>query len=707
MRDEKKIYEYIKEIAEYSVKNNETISRADVAYILRSDKKVKCSDGAELSGVIYRAYKAFDSSEAIQKAIVTNNGTMSLVDQYELNAQLEVGNTTEALSLVQDDLNTTNDFINEAKRSVNDAFSIELASDLNSLHKWLQGTNGIDTIRTKSSALMQNYGKMVDGYVNAELSVKNIIHDFVELRNGVQSVFLQYSNALVDVFGDAIKVVAPKLFDFDSIQWLDVNAMQKQIQLDFNKLDENCTLLLGEIADHYQKTVDQLPVWMKMNKAIGPKGGIYGTLVMGVLSYLHHWMDAQEKTVQMQREYIEFESSIKKDRQQINSDLLRLATIHKVLNDLYIPKADAFLRLCNNVLSDDLQKLLDSLYTGGLETIKQEREAILKRLADLESSINDHMENIALYDSQLIEWQGMLDSQKENYDRVINEKPIEPGVLKRVFTLGMAQKNYQKDFAEWNEQNGRFVSAYEETIMDVYEGSEDKKSHMEQLKKDKAEYEACKNQLKAFREKITEQLECSPQQKLEILKNLKNLISLLQAGKSIMESKLDDRLVQATSETNIAPLSAEVENNLRQFAKSVFEEIKEEGGSISHALLKDFDLSEEDVAVEMDQSLSDTVAKATELVKNWSYLQTEQMKSQLEDAVYRQEMERMKQEFQSTMATIDKKNKVLLEVLKRANTATDVDTLRNALVDLAGVEAEQLSVADLEAILKGEKKLEI
>ena len=83
------------------------------------------------------------------------------------------------------------------------------------------------------------------------------------------------------------------------------------------------------------------------------------------------------------------------------------------------------------------------------------------------------------------------------------------------------------------------------------------------------------------------------------------------------------------------------------------------------------------------------------------------MKSQLEDAVYRQEMERMKQEFQATMSTIDKKNKVLLEVLKRANTATDVDTLRNALIDLAGVESEQLSVADLEAILKGETKLEI
>ena len=105
--------------------------------------------------------------------------------------------------------------------------------------------------------------------------------------------------------------------------------------------------------------------------------------------------------------------------------------------------------------------------------------------------------------------------------------------------------------------------------------------------------------------------------------------------------------------------------------------------------------------------MASAVDKASELLKNWSYLQTQQMKEQLTDAVYREEMSRLKEAFRTTLSDIDKKNEVLVEVLKRANTATDKEELRKALGELTDTPADKLTEAELEDILSGKKKLEI
>ena len=110
---------------------------------------------------------------------------------------------------------------------------------------------------------------------------------------------------------------------------------------------------------------------------------------------------------------------------------------------------------------------------------------------------------------------------------------------------------------------------------------------------------------------------------------------------------------------------------------------------------------------ETGEEMAKAVEKVGGLLKNWSYLQTEQMKSQLNDAVYNEEMEKIKKEFKATMDRIDKKSAVMTESLKKANTAMNSDELRKALVDLAGVAETHLNESDLTAILRGEKSLEI
>ena len=710
MKKADKVYDCIKEIADKQFDKKEKISRSDVAFILNDKYHVECADGSALSGLVYQAYMCFGKPESIRWAITSNDGSVSVVEQYELEAHLESDQTDAALSLVEKHLRETQDLLSDAKQEIKDVLTIELSQDLVALHKWLEGTKGINEVKAKSLALMQNYGKMVDTYTVAEKSVRNDIHDFVELRSSVNETFLRYANALVDIFGDSIKVVAPQLFDFEQVRYLDVSAMQNRKRLEFDKLDENCTLLLGEIASHYNETVAQMPKWLTVSNKVGGKVGIYGSLAVGAISYLNHWLNAQEKTVQMRNEYVQFENGVKKDRQQINGDVMRLATIHKVLNDLYIPRAALFVRRGDEVHSDSLKHLFDSVYTGEAKPLKEERDRLLERARELERSISDHSENISLFDTQLVEMKGMLDAQKSKYEEALSRKPEAPGLLSKLLTFGVAQRKYGRRLLEWDEQDGQLVNAYQDTLMDVEEGTEDRNTHNEQLTLDKQEYEDCKKRIAELNRLIAEKLQRSPQQKAEALKHLKGLLSLLHAGKSVVESKLDDSLlnvyVPPTLEESVS-LPSDIEQNLKHFVEEVCDEIKKNGGEVKDTILREFGLVGENAVAENEQSIGLAVDKATELLKNWSYLQTEQMKAQLTDAVYHEEMKRLKESFQSTLSDIDQKNKVLVEVLKRANTTTDKEELRKALSELAEIPADRLTEADFEDILSGKKSIEI
>ena len=694
-------YDKIKEIADEAWQKHETITRADVAYLL------KCQDGAELSSTIFRAYEACGRPESIRRTIVTNQENKSVVDSYQLDNALEQGRSSDALSTVHFDLQETQTALKTAEQSTSAALKLQLASDVADLAKYLQGSNGIDEVRGKASALMQNYGKMVDDYQNAEVCVKNDIHDFVELRSAVNSLFMQYACALVDIFGDAIKVVEPSLFNFDEVKWLDVVSLQQHTQLEYNKLDENCTMLLGEIAQNFDKTLNQLPVWMKSSKALGTKGGIYGTLVMGVLSYLNHIVDASEKTTRMQNEYLAFEDSVKRDRFAINSDMLRLSTIHKNLNDIYIPRADAFVRLANGVLNSDLQQLLDSLYTGKVKELKETRDALFARCQQLERSIHDHQENIALFEGQLKDWEGMLVAQKDNYEKATQDRPSSPNMLTKIFTLGIAQRRYEEDYLVWSEKNGSFVSAYEETIADVEEGKSDCQSHKKALEQDKAEYIQCKSELKKISDQIVGAMDAQPERKVEVLKHLKAMVGLLRAAKSVAESRLDDNLLRPQLVPQLddyVKMPFDVEEKVTNFTKQVCDEAQQKGATISRSILQE--LGVEGEAEESVQTATNIVQKGARLLDSWTRLQAESIRSQLTDAVYQQEMEKLKTQFQQTMKQLDQKSGELREMLRVANTTVgDNETVRKALMQMAEIPEEQLTEADFEAILRNEKTI--
>lgn len=701
-----KFYEVIKKHADELAKQKSTLTRADLAYDLNS-QGCQCTDDMHLSEMVYRAYIHFNQDNNIYKSFLSNEGAISLVEQYKLNAHLDDNQLNEALTLLEKDLSVAQAELKEAEKSIDTVLQLEILKAAGGVLKELEGTQQLNEIKEKGAALMQNYGKMINSYQSAEMQVKTDIKDFVDLRGNINFTLRKYAGALIDIFGDSIKMVDPDLFDFDHIKWLDVKAMQSQTELQFNQLDQNCTLLVNEVADHFNKTLNQLPVWMNSSKVLGPKNGIYGTLIVGAISYLNHFMQAKDKSIRMERELLKLKESIIKDRTQVKSDLYRLAKIHKTLNDLYIPKASAYLRLSEQVLSDDLNELIDGFYHSECEQLKSERNEVLIRMKELERSINDHNDNIALFNGQMKDWSGLLDSQKSNYEEAKSKKPEEPNFISKIFT----GEKYKRNLHEWMVTNGELVEAYEEMLVDVELTKENIASHKNQIEKEKVEYERLSKKLKELNAKIAQKLSATPEQKLAVLKKLKDLLSLLHAGKKVVESRLDDSLLEVAQIPNpeeANKLPQEILAKYEVFCNKIVTEIKAGGSDVADDLLKEFGIEKEsEMAQKVTETSQQVMNKVADLLQNASYLQSEQMRSQLTEEVYRKELEKLQEEFKKSMNNISDQSKVLLEALQKANTATNKADLRQALIEIAGNSDFELSESDFDAMLRGEKTIEI
>ena len=701
-----KFYEVIKKHADELAKQKSTLTRADLAYDLNS-QGCQCTDDMHLSEMVYRAYIHFNQDNNIYKSFLSNEGAISLVEQYKLNAHLDDNQLNEALTILEKDLSVAQAELKEAEKSIDTVLQLEILKAAGGVLKELEGTQQLNEIKEKGAALMQNYGKMINSYQSAEMQVKTDIKDFVDLRGNINFTLRKYTGALIDIFGDSIKMVDPDLFDFDHIKWLDVKAMQSQTELQFNQLDQNCTLLVNEVADHFNKTLNQLPVWMNSSKVLGPKNGIYGTLIVGAISYLNHFMQAKDKSIRMERELLKLKESIIKDRTQVKSDLYRLAKIHKTLNDLYIPKASAYLRLSEQVLSDDLNELIDGFYHSECEQLKSERDEVLIRMKELERSINDHNDNLALFNGQMKDWSGLLDSQKSNYEEAKSKKPEEPNFISKIFT----GEKYKRNLHEWMVTNGELVEAYEEMLVDVELTKENIASHKDQIEKEKVEYERLSKKLKELNAKIAQKLSATPEQKLAVLKKLKDLISLLHAGKKVVESRLDDSLLEVAQIPNpeeANKLPQEILAKYEVFCNKIVTEIKAGGSDVADDLLKEFGIeNESEMAQKVTETSQQVMNKVADLLQNASYLQSEQMRSQLTEEVYRKELEKLQEEFKKSMNNISDQSKVLLEALQKANTATNKADLRQALIEIAGNSDFELSESDFDAMLRGEKTIEI
>ena len=405
----------------------------------------------------------------------------------------------------------------------------------------------------------------MDTYHYAEDSVRGNIEDFTSLRSDIATTYRDYAMKLIDIYGDSIKMVSPNLFDFNRVEWLDVDEMLKYVELEYNKLTEKCAVFISEIQDSFrgslQNSVKAYKSVANGNKSLG--------LAMAGLQMLNHYMESTERTNRLKSDLSVFQTSVKHDATRVKADMGRLLVIYKTLNDVVIPKANVFLRYGERLMSSDLKAIMDSMYDNAeIRPLEEQRRQLLQQLKAIDIEMNDHLQNIDVYSSLISDITSTLESKQASYMQAKSKQPSKPFFLVNWLTFGTANKNYYRDFSEWNANCFPLIREYESYQVDLKLDKDELASHNEAIAGLKSEHSQLSVRLDAVSKEIRSKIVSTDDVKLKMLKHLRDMVAMLKLGREIMESKLDERLihtVEISDYKETAKLPADIEENLSQF----------------------------------------------------------------------------------------------------------------------------------------------
>lgn len=342
------------------------------------------------------------------------------MSEYKLNNLIEKGCNDFLFPILYDKLDKSVEVLalleDQVMQIMSDSFAIV---GENKFVNTIVGNQGVVNVKNEAEAVFNNYSNLIDTYSNAKYQVKSIMTDFINLRTRICDVYRKFSAMLIDIFGDSIKAVSPELFDFDSIEWLDVQGMLKNVKLEYDKISEKCQTLMSSIQDNF---IQSLKSSSSVYKQMGSKQA--GLLVAG-LNMVSHYMDANSKTCELKQNLVVLKNSVKRDTTQIKGDLGRLMVIYKTMNDIYIPKAEVFCRNSDTILSAELKAIEDPVYNEAeIRELKNKRDKLLGIYKKLETDMTDEQLNIDIYTARIEENTQVLKGLTAQYDKAKIANPI-------------------------------------------------------------------------------------------------------------------------------------------------------------------------------------------------------------------------------------------------------------------------------------------
>lgn len=715
---DEKIYQKIYDVAHELSKRESTYTRADLAYELQNEGVKK--DSFEIGKLVYEAYNYYNEDETIKNVFYNNEGIEQLVSEYKLNNLIEKGCNDFLFPILYDKLDKSVEVLalleDQVMQIMSDSFAIV---GENKFVNTIVGNQGVVNVKNEAEAVFNNYSNLIDTYSNAKYQVKSIMTDFINLRTRICDVYRKFSAMLIDIFGDSIKAVSPELFDFDSIEWLDVQGMLKNVKLEYDKISEKCQTLMSSIQDNF---IQSLKSSSSVYKQMGSKQA--GLLVAG-LNMVSHYMDANSKTCELKQNLVVLKNSVKRDTTQIKGDLGRLMVIYKTMNDIYIPKAEVFCRNSDTILSAELKAIEDPVYNEAeIRELKNKRDKLLGIYKKLETDMTDEQLNIDIYTARIEENTQVLKGLTAQYDKAKNSKPNKPFFLINFLTFGSAYKRYNRDIYDWSQACKPVISRYEDLQTDVRIDTDELHATEKSLKEDKEQYSAIKKEIEIMNKTINGKINVNDDIKMKILPHLEDLIKLLRLAREIASSKLDDKYMKAICiEDEKMEIPEDIKHNINQFKKTFLKTIdinrkmyqktlqctsseKEETLELGKEKNNSTYVSNIDLDV-ISESQNAVVQKTVVLLESWANLKAMREQNVVANKIYEKKLKKLQNEFIKDMATIDNKSAILRECLKKINTVQSPEMLKEGLLDLSNGNKKIFNDKDLDEFLNGNKTIEL
>jgi hypothetical protein len=721
----KELYKIIQDLSKQLTKEESMYTRADLAYELKNYGFE--IDSVEVSDAVWNAYLYYRKDKNILNAFRSNYSFDLLVPDSEVreNASEDrryastmhldkmAGSFDELQKTLETDLIGLQEFINNPEKRMGDPMQSGLVRGLTRASEYVEGTKGIKDVQYESEVLQSGLNEVCNSYTAEASMVKGATSYFSKLREELLAVYYKYSGILLDLYGDQIRKVEPELFDYNSISYLDVQTIVDSVLEELSFIQESSGIAVAHLTEGVNQIRTQFVDTLKKTKDLRVAA------VEGVVNFASHHLSAIAETKDLKRQLEKAKRRALDTVVRISADEGRLIEVFKILNDLIIPKAIAFYRHADKVLSREVDGILALVYSSEeLRGLYQQREQLLDRLVHLNRSIEDADVHRALYERQAQEMADYLEENLTKYQAHVWNLPKRPSMLQRILTLDRASEQYN-GILNYLKKNGTmdFIDNY--ICTKVWH-----QLTQNALDDQNALYNSCCDEIN----EINVELDQISQQIYQVLgsdkklrqkfsSHLVPLVGLLRGARTVIELSLEESLtrpkeIKLTSEmfdvpedikkklNTMALLGHQAVNNMAENAYS--QEELEAKQSDKPLLVEERAArrNEIDREAECVHKLVDVTHKFVELG-----LEKEQTKRATEE--YSKEFERLKAEFQQRYAEIDDKADAIREALKIINTTDNQDSMAKGLLLLADVDVDSLTDEEMEDFLMGKKTIKL
>lgn len=455
-------------------------------------------------------------------------------------------------------------------------------------------------------------------------------------------------------------------------------------------------------------------------------------LAMAGLGMLDHYMVSSEKANRLRGDLQQLQTSVKHDATRIKADMGRLTVIYKTLNDIVIPKSNVYLRFASQLMDSDFRSMTDALYgEASVRPLEEERRELLRQMRSAEMEMNDHLQNIDVYQSLVGELTTTLEAKRPSYQDAKRRKPSKPFFLLNWLTLGTARRNYYRNYSEWDAVCTPLIREFDNMQVDMKLDREELLSHQEAAKATKSEHARLAARLDAVSREIRSKVVCSDELKLKMLKHLRDVVAMLKLGREIAESRLDEKLLRSVDIADFketAKLPADVEQNLSEFtnlladhlhadrhmAVRLLDGVEQVAGDVDNRLYGPTSRQEAQAPTYTDEELGMVEAKAEEvlqrgvaLLDSVAQLKLQQLNGRIAAAAYDEQLDHYKEIFKGYLDRIDDKSAYLRQVFTRINLADNEQERKQAMEMLSDISGYTLSMQDFSDFMNGNKQIEL
>lgn len=688
------IYSFISDLSLQLLRKGNTYSRADVAFELKNLGVEEDSFQVEL--LIKETYENtnLQTKKAIAKVFFDNRMSRPIIDENGVKALVERNQWTEAISILKQESNEVNRLL--------ETFMSVSAEVLNTTKKYVEkyqlagyvtGSVQVSNVKKEAEMLYIDYQKFIDNYAQTKNQIIELIEDFTFLRSNILNLYREKVSFLTDVFGEKIKAIEPKLFDFNVIEWLDTASMLKNIELEYENLINTCTIIVSEIHNKFSSN------FSNSLRLLGKgSGGNSLSLAMVGLNIFNSWAEASLQATILKQEVEKMKQKMIYDVNLIKADINRLQLIDTSLRNVYIPTAYAFQENFEIVFSKKLKNLLNTLYENPqIKELKEEKDRLLAKFHSLESDIIDHQTHITLYEGNIQSEEKELKAYNPLYLKAKSQKPKKPILFGR--------KSYNRDIAEWHQEYYPIIEAFVEAREQLKIDKEELSNHKRTAEEKKKTIVAINKAIDKQSEQINQLISKDVSLQSKIVEFLAPMINLLRLAKKITELKIDEKYLKTAKleiPQDIKLLPTEISNGLKSFLSKLKIDFQTEIDKQSFQ-------EEQTVVTPQTMYITNETSRlfstAINAVEQTLKLKELQLEGKIQQEYYTKQLTLLQNEFQNSFSKLNDRSKLITEISKNIQCGNQKD-LKDVLLSLID-EKDKISESEILKALKENKHITI